>query len=73
MSVVWDFVQKQILGMHWLNELIGRLLNAMGLDITGRVGGSIQFFFYDTIKITVLLCFLIFFISYILYYMYILK
>lgn len=65
MSVVWDFVQKQILGMHWLNELIGRLLNAMGLDITGRVGGSIQFFFYDTIKITVLLCFLIFFISYI--------
>ena len=37
----------------------------LGLDVGGRVGGSIQFFLYDVLKITVLLCFLIFVISYI--------
>lgn len=63
--VVWQFIQDQILGMKWLNALIGRGLSAVGLDITGRVGGSIQFFLYDVIKITVLLCVLIFVISYI--------
>lgn len=63
--VVWQFIQDQILGMKWLNALIGRGLSAIGLDITGRVGGSIQFFLYDVIKITVLLCVLIFVISYI--------
>lgn len=51
--------------MKWLNKLIGMGLSALGLDITGRIGGSIQFFLYDVIKITVLLCFLILFISYI--------
>lgn len=65
MSIVWDFIQNQLLGMKWLNKLIGMGLSALGLDITGRIGGSIQFFLYDVIKITVLLCFLIFFISYI--------
>ena len=65
MSIVWDFIQNQLLGMKWLNELIGMGLSALGLDITGRIGGSIQFFFYDVIKITVLLCFLILLISYI--------
>lgn len=63
--VVWQFIQDQILGMQWLNALIGRGVSAVGLDITGRVGGSIQFFLYDVIKITVLLCVLIFVISYI--------
>lgn len=63
--VVWQFIQDQILGMKWLNALIGKGLSAVGLDITGRVGGSIQFFLYDVIKITVLLCVLIFVISYI--------
>lgn len=63
--VVWQFIQDQILGMKWLNALIGKGLSAIGLDITGRVGGSIQFFLYDVIKITVLLCVLIFVISYI--------
>lgn len=62
---VWQFVQDQILGMKWLNALIGSVLSALGLDITGRVGGSIQFFLYDVIKITILLCVLIFVISYI--------
>ena len=41
---VWSFIQEQILGMSWLNELIGSLLSAVGLDRTGRLGGSIQFF-----------------------------
>lgn len=62
---VWQFFQEQILGMKWLNQAIGALLSALGLDVNGRVGGSIQFFLYDVLKITVLLCFLIFVISYI--------
>lgn len=62
---MWAFFQEQILGMKWLNALIGKLLTAVGLDTTGRIGGSIQFFLYDVIKITVLLCILIFLISYI--------
>lgn len=51
--------------MKWLNSLIGNLLSLVGLDVTTRFGGSIQFFLYDVIKITVLLCTLIFLISYI--------
>lgn len=62
---VWDFIQNQILGMKWLNELIGSGLSMLGLDVGGRIGGSVQFFIYDVLKITVLLCFLIFLISYI--------
>ena len=62
---MWTFIQDQIFGMKWLKVLIGNLLNALGLDITGRIGGSIQFFIYDVIKIVVLLCALIFIISYI--------
>ena len=65
MQQVWDFIQNQILGMKWLKDLIGRLLTACGLDVTGRIGGSIQFFIYDTIKIMVLLGVLILIISYI--------
>lgn len=62
---MWDFFQGQILGMKWLNDLIGAGMSALGLDLTNRWVASIQFFFYDVIKITVLLCFLIFLISYI--------
>lgn len=62
---LWAFFQDQILGMKWLNSLIGRGLSALGLDTASRWGGSIQFFLYDVIKITALLCFLIFVISYI--------
>lgn len=61
----WDFVQDEVIGMNWLNQLIGQGLSALGLDISGRVGGSVQFFLYDTIKIMVLLGFLILIISYI--------
>lgn len=62
---IWNFIQNQVLGMKWLNELVGFALSALGLDVNGRMGGSIQFFIYDVLKITVLLCVLIFVISYI--------
>jgi len=65
LKAIWDFFQNQILGMKWLNEVIGSGLSALGLDISNRWIGSIQFFIYDVIKIVVLLCFLIFLISYI--------
>ena len=63
--LIGQFITDQILGMKWLNALIGKLLSALGLDTAGRIGGSVQFFLYDVIKITVLLCVLIFIISYI--------
>lgn len=64
-GAVWDFFQKEVLGMNWLNRVIGSLLNACGLDTTTRIGGSVQFFIYDVIKIFVLLGVLILIISYI--------
>ena len=64
-KAAWDFFQNEILGMRWLSWLIHTVLNACGLDTTSRIGGSIQFFIYDTIKIMVLLGVLIFVISYI--------
>lgn len=60
-----DFIMNQVLGMKWLNTLIGNLLNTIGIDIDSRIGGSVQFFLYDVIKITILLCVLIYLISYI--------
>ena len=65
LKTIWDFFQHQILAMQWLNDLIGRMLGGFGLDLSNRWVGSIQFFLYDVIKITVLLCTLIFIISYI--------
>ena len=62
---MWDFIQDQVLGMKWLNELIGKGVSLLGLDTSSRWGGSVQFFLYDTLKITVLLCILIFGISYV--------
>lgn len=62
---VWGFIQDQLLGMKWLNGLIGAGLEALGLDVGGRIGGSVQFFIYDVVKICLLLCMLIFIISYI--------
>lgn len=59
------FLQDQVLGMKWLNEVIGNMLSLFGLDVTSRIGGSVLFFLYDVTKITILLCFLIFLISYI--------
>jgi uncharacterized protein len=64
-KTIWDLFQNQILGMKWLNSLIGSVLSVLGLDVDSRLGGSVQFFIYDTIKILVLLSVLIFIISYI--------
>lgn len=61
----WDFFQNEILGMQWLNRFMGSLLESCGLNTTGKIGGSIRFFLYDTIKIMVLLGVLILLISYI--------
>ena len=63
--MIWQFVQDQVLGMQWLNVLMGRFLTAMGLNIESQIGGSVHFFLYDVLKITVLLCLLIFMISYV--------
>ena len=60
-----NVIQDQLLGMKRLNALIGKGLGALGLDTASRWGGSIQFFLYDVIKITILLCLLIFVLSYI--------
>lgn len=65
LETTWLFFQNQILGMRWLNDLIGVGLSAVGVDVTHRIGGSIQFFIYDTVKIFVLLSVLILMISYI--------
>ena len=65
MLMAWNFIQNQVLGLKWLNTLIGNILVRFGLDIESKVGGSLQFFLYDTLKITFLLCILIFIISYI--------
>lgn len=63
--MIWSFIEKQLLGMKWLNELIEYILGLIGLDISGKLEGSIHFFIYDVIKITILLCTLIYVISYI--------
>ena len=62
---IWEFTQSQILGMKWLNLLVGNILEKVGIDSTSQLFSGVQFFFYDVIKITILLCTLIFFISYI--------
>lgn len=65
MSLVWNFIQTQILGMKWLSDLIAGLLNLCGLDVSLSIGGIIHFFIYDTVKIFILLTVLIFLVSYI--------
>ena len=62
---MWTFFQEHVLGMKWLNELVGEGLTRLGVDVTSRWGGSLQFFLYDVIKICILLCVIIFLISYI--------
>lgn len=65
MDQIGSFIQEQLLGMKWLNELIGLLLNNLGLNVDQKIGGMLQFFIYDTIKIFILLGVLIYIISYI--------
>lgn len=63
--MIGKFIMDEILGMKWLQRLMMHLLSAVGIDMASRIGGSIQFFLYDVIKITILLCVLIYLISYI--------
>ncbi|MEG1098190.1 MAG: permease, partial [Raoultibacter sp.] len=65
MELIGTFVIDQLLKMVWLSDLITKILTAFGLDTTSKMGGSIQFFVYDTVKITLLLCVMILVISYI--------
>lgn len=65
MKDIWFFISDQILAMKWINNLVGKLLEFIGLDLKSTLGGVLQFFIYDTIKIVILLCFLIYIISYI--------
>lgn len=65
LEIILIFIQNQILGMKWLNEFIGIILSSLGIELNTKLGGSLQFFIYDIIKITILLCILIFIISYI--------
>lgn len=62
---IWLFIQDQVLGMNWLHGVIGEFLSGIGFDIRQPFAGSLQFFLYDVIKISFLLCVLIFVISYI--------
>jgi len=63
--MVWNFIQNQLLGMKWLTAVLSKLLILCGLDVESRIGGTVLFFFMDLIKISILLCVLIFIISYI--------
>ena len=63
MEKIGLLIQNQILGMKWLNQLIGFILN--GIGIKGQWKEVLQFFIYDTIKIFILLTILIYLISYI--------
>lgn len=63
--MIWNFIQNQVLGMKWLNVLTEKALTLSGIDTSSRIGGGLRFFLYDVVKITILLCVLIFLISYI--------
>ena len=65
LETIWLFIQNQVLGMVWLNDMIGKILTVFGMDISGKIGGSVQFFIYDIVKIFLLLSVLIFIISYV--------
>lgn len=65
METIESFLMDQVLKMQWLSELITSMLASIGIDTASRWGGSLQFFLYDTIKIIILLCVMIFIISYI--------
>ncbi|MDD3348179.1 MAG: permease, partial [Bacilli bacterium] len=67
---IWDFISSQILGMKWLNVSVGKLLSFIGGDFTpgtwqNTAIDALHFFIYDFIKIGILLCVLIFSVSYI--------
>lgn len=63
---VFGWLNDQLLRMQWLSDLVRQLVEqGMGLPVSGRIGGSVHFFIYDTVKIFILLAVLIFAISYV--------
>ena len=62
---MWNFIEKQLLGMQWLKQAIFHLISMTGMDMESRVADSLVFFIYDVIKIFVLLSVLIFAVSYV--------
>lgn len=63
---IFDWLNRQLLKMEWLYQLVERLVEGVfGLDMTEKVGASVHFFIYDVAKIFILLSALIFGISYI--------
>ena len=65
MEVVGSYLMDQVLKMQWLSDLVTMLVGAFGLDVNSQWGGTIHFLIYDTVKIVILLCVMIFIISYI--------
>lgn len=65
MEAIGSFLMDQVLKMEWLSDLVTGLLASVGIDTASRWGGSLQFFLYDTVKIVILLCVMIFAISYV--------
>lgn len=62
---MFEWFNNQVLKMQWLSDAVRALVEAMGLEVGSRVGGSVHFFLYDTVKIFVLLGVLIFGISWV--------
>jgi uncharacterized membrane protein YraQ (UPF0718 family) len=62
---IFGWLNDQLLRMQWLSDVVAAGVEGVGLDPASRVGGSIQFFVYDVIKIFILLSVLIFAISYV--------
>ena len=62
---IFSWLNDQLLRMQWLSDLVTAGVSAVGLDPASRLGGSVQFFVYDVIKIFILLSVLIFAISYV--------
>lgn len=65
LPAIGELIRNEILGMQWLDRMIGAVLTVLGMDPESRITGTVRFFLYDTVKITVLLTVLIFLISYI--------
>jgi len=61
---ILEFLNEQVLGMRWLSELVWSFVNLFNIG-NERIADSLHFFIYDTFKIFILLCTLIFTISYI--------
>lgn len=65
MDTIGSFILDQVLKMNWLSDLFTNLLRSLGVSMDSPWGASLQFFLYDTVKIVILLCVMIFIISYV--------